>query len=216
MLIMNKIYSFIFILSLLFVGGFSSAYAHTKVTVENLEIEVGWQDEPPLVGFMNAITFQFNENTSDGQSGVKNAFKNLVATVKSGGLEKTLDIDSDPQAGHYHSKIIPTRTGSLVVALKGDINGIPINSEITVEEVEDKSLLAFPDTTGSSDQDVVALKNAMNGLQSEVKLLQSKISGLDTTSGKFSVETAYNFGIFGLSLGAAGVILAIVSMIKRK
>ena len=216
MLFMNKIFSFILILSLLLVGGFSSAYAHTKVTVQNLEIEVGWQDEPPLVGFMNAIAFEINENTSDGQSGVKNSFKNLTATVKSGGLEKTLDIDSDPLAGHYHSKIIPTRTGSLVVELKGDINGVPINSEITVEDVEDKSLLAFPDTTGSSDQDVVALKNAMTGLQTEVTLLKSKISGLDTTSGNFSAETAYNFGIFGLSLGAAGVVLAIVAMIKRK
>jgi hypothetical protein len=212
---MYKISLFVIILSLLLVSGLSSASAHESVTVENLVIEVGWQDEPPLVGFMNAITFEINENTSDGQSGVKNAFKNLVATVKSGGLEKTLDIDSDPQAGHYHSKIIPTRTGSLVVQLKGDINGIPIDSEITVEDVEDKSLLAFPDTAGSSDQDVVALKNTVSGLQTEVTLLKSKISGMDT-SGNFSAETAYNFGIFGLSLGAAGVILAIVAMIKRK
>jgi len=213
---MNKISSFVLILSLLLVSGFSSAYAHKTITVENLEIEVGWKDEPPLVGFMNAITFEINENTSDGQSGVKNAFKNLVATIKSGGLEKTLDIDSDPQAGHYYSKIIPTRTGSLAVVLKGDINVIPINSEIIIEDVEDKSLLAFPDTAGSSDQDVAALKNAMSGLQTEVTSLKSKISEMDTTSGNFSAETAYNFGILGLSLGAAGVILAIVAMIKRK
>ncbi|HSF28636.1 MAG TPA: hypothetical protein VLA53_06420 [Nitrosopumilaceae archaeon] len=213
---MNKISSFVLILSLLFVSGFSSAFAHKTITVENLEIEVGWQDEPPLVGFMNAITFEINENTSDGQSGVKNAFKSLVATIKSGGLEKTLDIDSDPQAGHYHSKIIPTRTGSLVVELKGDIDGIPIDSEIFVEDVEDKSLLAFPDTAGSSDQDITALKNAMSGLQTEISSLKSKIGGKDITSSNFSVETAYNFGIFGLSLGAAGVILAIVAMIKRK
>ena len=213
---MNNISSFVLIISLLLVSGLSSAYAHTKVTVENLAIEVGWQEEPTLVGFMNAITFEINENTSDGQSGVKNAFKNLIATVKSGGLEKALDIDSDSQAGHYHSKIIPTRTGSLVVVLKGDINGIPIDSEITVEDVEDKSVLAFPDTAGSSDQDVIALKNAMSGLQKEITLIKSRISGLDTTSGNFSAETAYNFGVFGLSLGAAGVILAIVAMIKRK
>ncbi|HXV38159.1 MAG TPA: hypothetical protein VD699_01100 [Nitrosopumilaceae archaeon] len=213
---MNKISSFVLILSLLFVSGFSSAFAHKTITVENLEIEVGWQDEPPLVGFMNAITFEINENTSDGQSGVKNAFKSLVATIKSGGLEKTLDIDSDPQAGHYHSKIIPTRTGSLVVELKGDIDGIPTDSEIFVEDVEDKSLLAFPDTAGSSDQDITALKNAMSGLQTEISSLKSKIGGKDITSSNFSVETAYNFGIFGLSLGAAGVILAIVAMIKRK
>ncbi len=29
-------------------------------------------------------------------------------------------------------------------------------------------------------------------------------------------ETAYNFRVFGLSLGAAGVILAIIAMLKRK
>lgn len=212
---MQKLSLVLIVLSLSTIFGISVAYAHTTVEVETLEIEVGWQDEPPLVGFMNAITFEVNENAVDGQSGVKNAFKNLVATVKSGGITKTLDIDSDVTAGHYHSKIIPTRTGNLVVELKGDINGIPVNSETTIEAVEDKSLLAFPDTTGSSDQDVTALKNAMSALQTEVTSLKSKMTGIDTDS-NFDVETAYNFGIFGLGLGAAGVILAIIAMIKRK
>ncbi|MGI0089440.1 MAG: hypothetical protein ACREAF_03755 [Nitrosopumilaceae archaeon] len=213
---MQRFSLLLLVLSLLFILGSPSASAHKTITVENLEIEAGWQQEPPLVGFMNAITFEINENTQNGQSGIKNAFKNLQAIVKFGGLTKTLDIDSDPQAGNYHSKIIPTRTGTYVVELKGDINGIPINSEITVEAVEDKAALAFPDTAASSDEDVAALKNAMSGLQTEVTSLRSKISGIDTASSDFSAETAYNFGIFGLSLGAAGVILAIIAMIKRK
>jgi len=204
------------LLSLPLIFGFSSISAHKTITVENLEIEVGWQQEPPLVGFMNAITFEINENTPDGQSGVKNAFKNLQAKVKYGGLTKTLDIDSDTTAGNYHSKIIPTRTGSYVVELKGDINGITIDSSIQIEDIEDKALLAFPDTAGSSDQDVAALKSAMSWLQAEVASLKSKLGGIDTTSSGFNTETAYNFAIFGLSLGAAGVILAIIAMIKRK
>ena len=205
------------LLSLPLVFGVSSVSAHKTITVENLEIEVGWQQEPPLVGFMNTITFEINENTSDGQSGVKNAFKSLQAIVKYGGLTKTLDIDSDTKAGNYHSKIIPTRTGSYVVVLKGDINGVAMDSEIQIEDVEDKALLAFPDTAGSSDQDVAALKSAMSGLQAEVASLKSKVSGIDTTtSSDFNTEAAYNFAIFGLSLGAAGVILAIIAMIKRK
>lgn len=214
---MHKTSLFVLIFSLLFTGGFYSVYAHKSVTIENLEIEVGWQEEPPLVGFINAITFEINENTPDGQSGVKNAFKNLQATVMYGGITKTLDIDSDPKAGSYHSKIIPTRTGSLAVELKGDINGVPIDSEIQIDDVEDKALLAFPDTAGSSDQDVAALKSAMSGLQTEVTSLKSKVSGIDTTtSSDFNAEAAYNFAIFGLSLGAAGVILAIIAMTKRK
>jgi len=35
-------------------------------------------------------------------------------------------------------------------------------------------------------------------------------------SGNFDAEAAYNFGVFGMSLGAAGVILAIIAMVKRK
>ena len=203
-------------LSLLLILGFSSAYAHKTITVQNLAIEVGWQEEPPFVGFMNAITFEINENTADGQSGVKNAFKNLQAIVKYGGITKILNIDSDPNAGNYHSKIIPTRTGSLTVELKGDINGVPIDSEIPVEDVEDKGILAFPDTAGSSEQDVTAIKNAMAGLEKEVTELKTKLGGVNTASGGFDIENAYNFAVFGLSLGAAGVILGIIAMIKRK
>ena len=203
-------------LSLLLSLGFSSAYAHKTITVQNLEIEVGWQEEPPLVGFMNAITFEINENTPDDQSGVKNAFKNLQATVTYGGITKTLDIDSDPKAGSYHSKIIPTRTGSLAVELKGDINGVSVDSEIPLEDVEDKGVLAFPDTASSSEQDVTAIKNAMAGLEKEVTELKNKLGGVNTASGEFDIENAYNFAVFGLSLGTAGVILAIIAMIKRK
>ena len=213
---MQKLSFLLLSLSLSIVFGFSSASAHKSITVENLIIEVGWQEEPSLVGFMNAITFEINENTTDGQSGVKNAFKNLQATVKFGGVTKTLDIDSDPESGHYHSKIIPTRTGSLVVELKGEINGIKIDSDIPLEDVGDKAVLAFPDIGGSSEQDVTALKNAVSGIEKEVTELKTKLSRINTASGEFDVERAYNFGVLGLSLGAAGVILAIIAMIKRK
>lgn len=203
-------------LSLLLILGFSSVNAHKTITVQNLAIEVGWQDEPPLVGFMNAITFEINENTTDGQSGVKNAFKNLQAIIKYGGITKILDINSDLKAGSYHSKIIPTRTGSLAVELKGDINGVSIDSEIPVEDVEDKGILAFPDMAGSSEQDTTAIKNAMAGLEKEVTALKAKLGRVNTASGGFDIENAYNFAVFGLSLGAAGVILGIIAMIKRK
>jgi len=42
------------------------------------------------------------------------------------------------------------------------------------------------------------------------------VGGIDTNSENFDAETAYNFGVFGMSLGAAGVILAIIAMVKRK
>lgn len=197
---------------------FSTAEAHTTVHVEQYEIEVGWDVEPPVVGFRNAIVYQISESPSEGvKSGVISAFKNLESTIRMGGVTKVLDIDSDPRPGHYFSKIIPTKTGSLAIELKGDIDGVPVNIEIPIEDVASTAVLDFPQSSGSSSgQEVAALKNAMSSIQKDVNDIKSKVGGIDSSTGDISTLTAYNFGIFGLSLGAAGVILAIIAMIKRK
>ena len=198
---------------------FSFAYAHTTIEVGPYEIEVGWQDEPPVVGILNAITIDVREpgNVEGAFMGIINAFKNLDATVASGGASKILDMNTDPRPGHYYAKIIPTKTGSLEIKLQGEINGVIINVVIPVEDVESTSVLDFPTTSGSSSgQEVVALKNAVTSLQKDVSAMKSQVGGIDTSSGNFDAETAYNFGVFGISLGAAGVILAIIAMVKRK
>jgi hypothetical protein len=56
----------------------------------------------------------------------------------------------------------------------------------------------------------------MSSLQKDVTDIKSKIGGISTGSGEFNSGNAYNFGVFGLSLGAAGVVLAIIAMVKRK
>ncbi|MGI0003169.1 MAG: hypothetical protein ACRD91_02980 [Nitrosopumilaceae archaeon] len=206
------------ILAFLILGSaFGTAYGHKTVHVEQYEIEIGWQIEPPIVGFRNAITFDINEIESESvKAGVTNAFKNLEATAKFGGITIRLDINSDPRPGHYFSEIIPTRTGTIGIDLQGEINGVPIDISVEIEDVENTTVLDFPPTTGSSSQDVSTLKNAMSSLQQDVSDIKSKIGNIDTNSASYNVEAAYNFGIFGLALGAAGVILAIVAMIKRK
>ena len=198
---------------------FASAYAHTTIEVGPYEIEAGWQDEPPIVGILNAITIDVREpGDVEGTSmGISNAFRNLEATVVYGGASKVLDINTDPRPGYYYAKIIPTKTGSLEVKLVGKINGIEINKVIPIEDVESTSVLDFPTTSGSSSgQEVTALKNAVTSMQKDVSLIKSQVGGIDTSSGNFDAETAYNFGVFGISLGAAGVILAIIAMVKRK
>ena len=195
--------------------GFTFAYAHTTVQVDPYEIEAGWQDEPPVVGILNAITFDVREpgDVEGVSSGVLNAFKKLEATVISGGASKVLDINTDPRPGHYYAKIIPTKTGSLEVKLTGEINGVEIDIIIPIEDVESTSILDFPPTSGSSSgQEVTALKNAVTSLQQDI----SSIKAGGSTSTGSDEGAAYNFAVFGLSLGAAGVILAIIAMIKRK
>ena len=210
-------YTLFIIIGLVVFGfGFSFAYAHTTIQVEPYEIEVGWQDEPPVVGILNAITIDIREpgDVEGVSAGITNGFKKLEASVVSGGVSKVLDINTDPRPGHYYAKIIPTKTGSLQIELKGEINGVEIDVLIPIEDVESTSVLDFPPTSSSSSgQEVTALKNAVTSLQKDISSM--KAQGSITSTGSDG-GAAYNFAVFGLSLGAAGVILAIIAMVKRK
>jgi len=209
-------YAFFAIMGLVVLGfGFTFAYAHTTIQIDPYEIEIGWQDEPPVVGILNAITIDIREpgDVEGVSTGVINAFKKLDASVVSGGASKVLDINTDPRPGHYYAKIIPTKTGSLEVKLVGEINGVQINTIIPIEDVESTSVLDFPPTsTSSSGQEVTALKNAVTSLQQDI----SSIKAQGSTSTGSDEGIAYNFAVFGISLGAAGVILAIIAMVRRK
>lgn len=204
-------------LVLLYVGiGTYPAFAHKTVTVDQYEIEVGWRDEPPLVGQQNAVFFSINQEEGNGvKSGVTNAFRNLEATVKSGSTTKQLDIISDIKAGNYYAKIIPTKTGSLAIEIRGTLNDIPVNEEVTIEDVESIDLLAFPPSASSSGQDTSAIKNALSALQRDMADIKSKTTNLGSST-NVDLSKAYDFGIFGMAIGTAGVIIGVISMIKRK
>ena len=134
--------SFFIIIGLIVFGfGFVSAYAHTTIEVGPYEIVVGWQDEPPVVGILNAITIDIREpgDVEGVYMGITNAFRNLDATVISGGISKSLDIQAGKYPAEYYGEIIPTNTGQVVVKLIGEINGIEIDELILIEDVESGS-----------------------------------------------------------------------------
>ena len=201
------------LIGLLFSVGFvSQSFAHTTVEVEPYKIEVGWGLEPPVVSIRNDFVFKITEpsDTPNSYTGVTNAFKNVEVTAMFGGISKKIDIHSDPKLGYYFSPVIPTKTGTYVMDLKGEINGIPIDVQIPVEDVESTVVLDFPQTSGSSsDQDVISLKNAISSLQREISSMKD---GSENVNG----GATYDFAIFGISIATAAIILAIVALIKRK
>ena len=197
----------------------SAAYAHTTIHVDKYEIEAGWGEEPPVVGLANTIVVEVAESgEKEGlRTGVTSAFKSMTATLISGGATKVLDINSDPRPGHYYAKILPTKIGSISVKLVGELNGLPIDVIIPIEDVESQSLIEFPPTAGSSSAgEIGALKNALSSLQKDVSNIKSNVGDVNLNAGGADIENAYNFGVFGLSLGAAAVILAIIAMLRRK
>ena len=133
----------LFVITGLIVFGFSFApvYAHTTIEVGPYEIEVGWQDEPSVVGILNAITIDVKKpgDVEGAYMGVTNAFRNLDAIMISSGISKSLDIQAGKYPAEYYGEIIPTNTGKVVVKLVGEINGIEIDELIRIEDVESGS-----------------------------------------------------------------------------
>ncbi len=186
--------------------------AHTSVDVENIKIDVGWGLEPPIVGIRNDFVFKIVEigETENTYKGITSAFKSLDVTAMYGGATKQIDINSDPKPGYYFSPVIPTKTGTILIDLKGEINGIKVDVQVPIEDVESTAILDFPQVSEqSSSSDIVALKNAISSLQKEVSSIKSG-SGVDN----FDNETSYDVAVFSMSLGVAGVVLAIISMTK--
>lgn len=205
-----KIAIFGLIAILFSIGMIVPSFAHTTVHVEPYEIEVGWGIEPPVVGIRNDLVFKITESgeTEGTRKGVTNVFKNTDATVMYGGATKKIDINFDPRPGYYFSSIIPTKTGSYTVEFKGEINGVPVDIKIPVEDVEPTAVLDFPPTSSAGGTDIAALKNAIASLQQDVSKLNTDVNPQE--------EGSYDFAIFALSIAAAAIILAIISLVKRK
>jgi len=201
------------IVLLFFIGMIIPSFAHTTVEVEQYKIEVGWGIEPPVEGIRNNLVFKITEpgETEGSYKGVTSVFKNLDATVMYGGASKNIDINSDPRPGYYFSPLIPTKTGSYMMDLKGDIHGTVVDVQIPVEDVESTSVLDFPLKSSEGPADTTALKNAISSLQQDISKLKTEKTIVTSDGG-----AAYDFAIFGLSIAAAAIILAIIALIKRK
>jgi len=208
-----KIPLFVFIGLLFSIGMVLPSFAHTTIHVEQYEIEAGWGIEPPVVGIRNDIVLKIIEREGDeGKfTGITSVFKGVDATVQFGGASKKIDINSDVRPGYYFSPIIPTKTGTYQVELKGEIRGTPIDIKIPVEDVEPTAVLDFPPSSSEGSGDVTALKNAISSLQQDVSKLKSGETEVTSDSG-----ASYDFAIFGLSIASAAIILSIVALIKRK
>jgi hypothetical protein len=201
-----KIILFGFIALLFSIGMIMPSFAHTTVEVEQYTIEVGWGIEPPVVGIRNDIVLKITEpgESENSYKGVTSVFKNLEVTAMFGGATKKIDINSDPRPGYYFSPIIPTKTGSYLLDLKGEISGTSVNVQIPIEDVESTSVLDFPPTSGEGPADVTALKNAISSLQQDISKLKSGETSVSSNGGE-----SYDFAIMALSLSVASIVIAI-------
>jgi len=199
---------------------FVPALAHTEIKQGDVQIGVGWESEPPLVGQLNSITLEVTK-VSDGKP-ISNALAQADVSMAKGATTKPLDFQPQEEEGLYAAKILPTQTGQLSVVIKGTIGGQAFDQTVKVEDVEDTKLLEFPPSSGGvSSEAIKQLQSVINDLTQQVdqanlaakdaKDAANSASGLKTT-----VDSAYLFGMIGIGVGVAGIAIGVAALSRRE
>ncbi len=119
--------------------------AHQTVTAGPYNVEIGWLDEPPIVGQMNAIVM--NLASSDGKSTpVTESISGLTLTVSYGGQSKVLTLQplGEDTPGQYVAPLLPAVAGLYTVDITGKLGTTDVKVEVQPEEVQAPNSVQFP------------------------------------------------------------------------
>jgi hypothetical protein len=115
--------------------GASTVWAHTTVEVGEYEIEVGWANEPPVVGQANQIVIDIQPKP--GSDAPQADLGTLSFTVSQGDFNEVLAVVSAGEApGEYEAAFTPGRAGQYTLTVQGTLNGQAIDVAIDPEPVE--------------------------------------------------------------------------------
>jgi len=124
-------------------ASYQSAFAHESITVGDYTLEIGWVNEPPIVGQQNAIVV--NVSTTSDEQPVEDASA-LTVTVSYGGESKALTLQplGEGTPGQFMAPILPTVAGQYAITLGGKLGDTDVDAEVEPEEVQPAYTLQFP------------------------------------------------------------------------
>ena len=216
------------------------ASAHIIKKFGDIQVQVGWSDEPPLTGLLNNVIVDVNQTSGKTQTPVINALANMNILVKYGGVTKSLDFLPSPTTdGLYNGQLIPTRVGSYYLLLNGTIQGQKISSQLPLDLVESSQKLNFPDTgrgsgadTGVTSGSASASNNIGPELQGVVSSMANQIDSVKNVIGtvaksnadtlksvqdvKNAADRSYMIGMVGIGAGIAGIVIAAFSLSRKR
>ena len=217
-----------------------TALAHVSNNYGNITIEVGWDQEPPLVDEMNNIVVGVTRasDTGNGSSTpVRNALSDMDIAVGYGGVTKVLDfVPSQEQSGWYEAKILPTRIGSYNFILNGTIQGQPVSDEVQIEDVDSKQRVSFPEadggsgggSSGSAATSNLAnsqISNILNQITNDINNIRTDIETLAESNSNIQegiqdvkdvADRAYMLAVTAIGIGAAGILIAAAALVRTR
>jgi hypothetical protein len=145
-----------------------AAFAHEKVESGNYHYEIGWLNEPVVIGERNGLDlFVATKDKPDQGLGDIGTLK--FTAVYAGA---TQDFDITPvegEPGHYLAVFVPTRAGKYTFHLTGNINTDTVDVSVQPDEVQPAGSLDFPaaqaaSQSGSSTSSVLPIIGLVFGV----------------------------------------------------
>ena len=137
---------------MLSVFSYSAASAHESITVGSYTVEIGWLEEPPVVGQRNAIIVNIAKSGEQTPTAVD--ISGLKVAVVYGGQSKTLELQplSEDSVNQYTAAILPAIPGKYTVRLSGTIGADSASADVQPEEVQAADVLLFPKPASANGQ----------------------------------------------------------------
>ena len=224
---MKKIALSLFALAMLLAAfSFPRALAHEEIVRGDVKIVGGWTNEPPYVNQINGIELNITR-ISNGQP-INNALAQVDVSMRKGGETKPLEFQPTEEAGLYVAEILPTQTGQYAIAFQGTIAGAAFNGQLEIEDVGNTRLLEFPPASSSggvSDEVLDQLQTVVTDLTAQVdqattaseKAQQAAQAATESAAEqKVAADRAYLFGMVGVGVGVAGIIIGVVALTRGR
>lgn len=137
---------------------YSIVFAHESITVGYYTVEIGWVNEPPIVGQQNAIVV--NVSTTSDEQPVEDV-SGLTVAVSYGGQNKTLTLQplGEDTPGQFVAPILPTVPGQYTVNLGGKLGDTDVKVDVQPEEVQAADVLQFPSATSGQQSADLGVMN---------------------------------------------------------
>ena len=172
------------------------ALAHESRRVGAVEVVVGWDDEPAIAGFRNAVGISVSGPGEDA------ATLEVVVVFGADGAE-TPPLPLEPafdDPTYYTAPIIPTRPGTYTYRITGSIDGKAFEEEFTSGQD------TFDDVRNPADLEFPVQDPTRGELAEGLERLSGRVPAGDTTEAASSDSLAR-------WLAAGGLLLALVALI---
>ncbi len=191
---------------LLVIPAIVSAREHRQVG--GYEMVVGWIDEPPYVGLKNGVLVRLNDATGNPVTELGDGLKVEIVF----GDQKAEPMALAPafgaevgRPGEYRAPFIPTRPGAYAFHFIGRIGDQKVDETFTAsgqtfDVVRDSAEIEFP---------------AKDPTRADLALRQQRMAPRLDRLGE-TADQAKTLAVFGMALGAAGVIVGFMATRPRR